>query len=358
MSEIALGFGAYERTGNPTLVCKNLYAESVLTPSGSRLQLRARPGLASFKTVGSGQLRGIGFRDGLFDNSAIVVSGAAVYTLTAAGVLTALTGAVAGDDLVDIAFGQDADLNSVAYIASGGALYKVLNGLVTQDTSFPEAGASSVDFIAGNFVASASGTDKFYYLAPAAVSWEPLDFQSAEYAPDPLVAVRTRGDQLAMLGSSTFQVFALSGDGNNPFAPYGGLDDDFGCRARATAVNCVGTLMFVDSRCNVRRWDGGVPGIVSAPGLAKLIAEADSMDLVAWTFTIPGHRFYVLRLSQSSTWVYDLDGEGGALDHLRELRLRLLAGQPRLQHRRRGSGVRCAGRHGLSAGRRSADGRL
>lgn len=306
MPELAIPFGAYERTGDPTLITRNCYTERVETPAGQRTQLRARPGLEKLAKVGGGPLRGVAQKDGLFDGSAVLLSRTTVYTVTAAGVATALTGSVPGESLVDIALGQDADLNSVAYIATGAGIYKAVGTSVTADATFPETGASSVDFIGGYFIAVATGTDKFYYLPPGAAAWAPLDFASAEYAPDPLVFVRARGDQIAFGGSSTFQVFALSGDQANPVAPYGGLNFDFGARSRPAAVNCAGVLIWVDNQCNVLRWDGGAPRIISTPGLAELIASVDAEELAAWTFAIPGHRFYVLRIGDEATWVYDL----------------------------------------------------
>ncbi|WP_133254297.1 hypothetical protein [Phenylobacterium deserti] len=311
MPELSIVLGAYERTGDPTLVARNLYTEQVATPAGAKNQLRVRPGLSPLAKIGQGPLRGIAQKDGLFDGSAVLLSRRTLLTVTAEGQATPFTGAaIPGDSLVDIALGQDADLNSVAYIATGTALYKAVSGAVTLDSSFPAGGASSVDYIAGYFVAVQAGTDMFYYLVPGGATWEPLDFASAEYAPDPLVAVRARGEQIAMLGTTTFQVFALSGDGANPITPYGGLNFDFGCRSRTSAVNCAGALIWVDNQSNVRRWDGGGVKIISTPGLAELIASVPSDELVAWSFAIPGHRFYVLRIGNAATWVYDLQELG------------------------------------------------
>lgn len=304
----AITFGAYQRTGNPTTVSLNTYIEAVQTPSGERLQERARPGLENFKTVGSGPIRGIYQRAGLFSDAALVVSATAVYTLSAAGVATALTGTVAGDDVVDIAMGQDADLNSVARIATGSALYKVQGDLVTLE-DFPEAGgagASSVAFIAGNWIAQEAGTDVFYFQIPGATTWAALSFASAEYAPDPGVSVRTVGELTVFLNSNTAEVWGLTGTAALPIEPYGGLKFDFGCRSGPSAVNCQGSLLWVDNNCQVRMFEGGQPKIVSDAGLAELIRQVDPMDLRAWTFSTDGHLFYVLRLGANSTWVYDL----------------------------------------------------
>ena len=54
-------------------------------------------------------------------NAALIVSGMSVYTVTAAGVATLLAGSVAGSGLVDIDSGLDADLNSIARIATARA---------------------------------------------------------------------------------------------------------------------------------------------------------------------------------------------------------------------------------------------
>lgn len=266
--------------------------------------------MTELSSVGSGPFRGIAQKDGLFDGSAVVLSRTTIYTVSAGGLATAFTGVIPGESLVDIALGQDADLEAVAYIATGTGLYKATGGATSLDASFPAGGASSVDYIGGYFIAVEAGTDKFYYLPPGGASWEPLDFASAEYAPDPLVFVRTRGDQIAFGGSTTFQVFTLSGDATTPIVPYGGLNEDYGARSRAPAVNCAGSLIWVDNQCNVRRWDGGQAVIISTPGLAELIATVDADELVAWTFSTPGHRFYVLRIGDEATWVYDLMGAG------------------------------------------------
>lgn len=276
--------------------------------------MRARSGLEAFKVVGSGGFRGAAQKDGLFGGAAIIVNGTAVYTLTEDGVLTVMSGApLLGDTLVDIAIGQNAALNSVARFATGSALYKLEDGVVSLE-DFPEAGgagASSVCYHRSYWAASEAGTDKFYYQIPGDTTWGALEFASSEYDPDPLVALRSRGDQIASLNASSFEVLTLSSDASNPIVPYGGLSFDHGCRSRDTAVNCKGSLLYVDNECNVRRWDGGEPTIVSDPGQAEQIASVAAGDLRAWTYAVHGHRFYVLSLGAVATWVYDLTAAVG-----------------------------------------------
>jgi hypothetical protein len=308
----AISYGAYKRTGNPEFAALNCYAEQYPTAAGPAIQMRARPGIELFETVGSGAFRSAMQKDGLFASAAVIVNGTTAYTVTDGGVVTPMAGTIAGNGILDADMGQDADLESVARWATGSALYKGTLGSVTLE-DFPDvggAGASSVCYHRGFWFAVEAGTDKVYVQIPGDLTWDPLTFSSAEYAPDPLVAVRSRGDQIALMGSSTFEVFVLSGTASDPIVPYGGLNFDHGCRSALTAVNCKGSLLYVDNECNVRRWDGGEPRIISDPGLTEQIAAVAAADLRAWTYAADGHRFYVLTLGGDSTWVYDLTGGG------------------------------------------------
>lgn len=310
MPELQIAMGAYQRTGDPTLAARNCYAEQVAGPSGPRIEMRARPGLELLVQVGPGPLRGIAQKDGLFGGAAILVSGDQVWSLTGDGVATMLTGSIDGNGRVDIDLGQNSDLASVARIATQVSLFTVVSGGSTRDV-FPDSGddgASSTCFHRGFWFATATDTQQAFDQVPGDATWVPLSFASAEYAPDPLVAIRSRGDQFALLGSSTFEPWTLTGQADPAIAPYGGLNGDFGCRSRDAAVNCKGSLIWVDNECNVRRWDGGTADIVSGPGLSEIIRQVDAADLRAWTFAVDSHRFYVLTVGSVATWVYDLNG--------------------------------------------------
>jgi hypothetical protein len=266
----------------------------------------------AFDEIGSGPIRGIHQKDGIFGNRALIVSGTSVYLVATTGVVTTLSGTLSGTRRVDIDSGQDADLNSVAYVATGSALYKITDSAVTQ-VDFPSAGgagASSICLHRGFKFATEAGTDAVYYTLPGEETWTALEFASAEYAPDPIVAIRSRGDQFALLGSSSFEPWQLTGEADPAIAPYGGLNGDFGCRARDTAVNCAGVLIWVDNECNVRAWDGGVAEVISSPGLAEIIASVDAGDLRAWAMPVAGKLAYVLTIGNVSTWVYMIGGDG------------------------------------------------
>jgi hypothetical protein len=200
---------------------------------------------------------------------------------------------------------------SVARIANGTALYKVASGSVTQE-DFPEAGgagASSVGYIGGYWLATQAGTDVVYILIPAGTQWDPIEFATAEYAPDKVVAIRVSGEIAWLLGEASLEGWRITGDATLPFAPAGGLKFDIGCRSRSAAVNCKGTLIFVDSECGVRLTNGGEPRLISDDGLAEQIRRCDAMDMRASFYVKDGHPCYVLTLGSDSTWICDLSSE-------------------------------------------------
>lgn len=318
MPQALLSMSAHERSGFPTVPTVNCIAEKDPTDPQAPVALIARPGLEDFKQVGTAPIRAMFQRAGLFANAALVMASGIIYALTSGGAITAWTGAsIAGSSLPDMDAGLDADLNNVVRIATGSALFKgvaapgSVNGVITQET-FPDsgnAGATSVAFLSGHWLASVPGGDYIYYLLPGSSSWTALEFAAAEYAADPLVCIRAVGEIAWLLGSASLEGWRVTGEASPPLAPYGGLKFDIGCRTKDAAVNCRGTLIFVDNDCAVRLTDGGAPRLISTNGLTEQIRGVSAMDLRASFLVVDGHPLYVLTLGSSATWVYDLSTE-------------------------------------------------
>lgn len=308
MTPVPFTFAAYERSGFPAGVALNCYAEKNPTSQKGQLAIIARPGLEEFKDVGDGPIRAIFQKAGLFGGDTLILSAQTLYRMTSAGVVTALAGTVAGDDLVDIDAGQDADLNSVGKIATGDHLYQFTETTVSLDSTFNSGlGASSVCHHRGFWLASVPAGDQVFYQVPGDTSWDALSFMSAEFQYDPIVAIRSRGDQIALIGSTTMEPWALTGSDTVPFiAPYGGLLFDFGGLSRPSAVNVAGALIWVDNNCSVRLFEGGDARVISDNGLAEQIRGTPAAEIRASWFTKDQHTFYVLTLGSLATWAYDL----------------------------------------------------
>lgn len=310
MPNAALAFAANKRTGFPEAVTLNCLSEASPTKPNAPEAIIARPGLEAFANVGTAPIRGVFQKVGLLNDAVFIVALHTAYLVTAAGAVTTLTGDIDGEGLVEIDGGLDPDYNSVIRIANGSKLYQyVSSGTSVVQEDFPTAGgagATSVAFHAGYWEATEAGSDAVYYIEPAGVAWNALQFGSAEYAPDPNVGIRVFGDLAAMLGKATTEFWRLTGDPSSPLEPAGGLKFDFGCRNIAAAVNCAGTLIWVDNNCTLQLSEGGPPSEISDNGLSEQIRRTPAADLSAGYFNIDQHPCYVLNLGGEATWVYDL----------------------------------------------------
>lgn len=313
MPSINIAYGAHKRDVGrfPELVLRDLIAERAPGQQEKPLALIARPAVVDFATLGAGPLRGVFRKPGVFDGDALILSGTTLYRLASTGVATAQTGTVTGRDRVRIDGGIDTAGDSYARIATGDALFE-LSGSAVAEEDFPQAGgagAQDICFHRGFWLGIEAGTDKVYYQVPGDATWDPLSFGSAEYQPDKAVAIRPRGDQIFIFGEATTEVWALTGEADPAIAPYGGLNFDFGCRARDSVANVGDAILWVDDKCSVRMSEGGEARIVSDHWLAEQIRKVAAEDLRAWTFTFDEHPIYCLTLGDEATWVYDLKND-------------------------------------------------
>lgn len=288
--------------------------ERAPTQQANPQAILARCGDEVLTTVGNAPIRGFLYKAGLFDDQTLVLADSTVYLLDTSGASTPIPGSVPGSSWVEFDSGQDADLNSEAYIATGDELYRVTTAGVTiedfPDTSRP--GASSVCCHRGFVIATVAGTDQAYVKIPGDTTWAALSFVSAEYKPDPLEWVRSRGDQIVLGGKSTVEVWALSASATPPLAPYGGLNFDFGGRSRTAAVNVGGVLIYVDTNCQVRKFEGSEAAIISNNGLSEQIRKCAPGDMRASGYLKDGHAYFLLTLGTAATWVYDLSTDSWA----------------------------------------------
>jgi hypothetical protein len=311
MTDLAFLYGADKRALFPEAVLTNAIIEKAPGQISKPLAILARPGLSAFATPGAGRIRGAAQAEGLFNSDAFVVVSTGLYRISALGVVTAISGTVAGDENVRIAIGQNADLISQLRIATGDAFYVYTEGdaAVTQDAAWTVAvgvaGAADVEYHRGDWLAIQPNTDKLYFLLPAA-TWEALAFASAEYAADRLVFIRARGDQVYLGGRTTTEIWTKTGQASPAYAPYGGLNFDYGARGRDAAVSMAGAMIWVDQDCAVRLSTGGDAEVISTNGLNEQIAKVAADDLTGWFFRLQQHFYFVLNLGGQATWVYDL----------------------------------------------------
>lgn len=283
----------------------NLYGEEVKREGRTKLALYSTCGRKAFATIGGGTVRG------LINTSALTfaVVGTALYQINADGTTNNL-GEIEGSALVDMAYnGQQvvivAELKSYTYDVVTLTLAEI------SDSDFQQA--SSVCCLAQYAIFARKGTGEFAWSALFdATAYDPLDFSTAEAEPDNLVAIRRRGNEVALLGTQSTEFWGLTGDSNSPFARVSVAAITIGCVARDSAVLVDSGLMWVgrdgiSGGVSVYRAEGYIPKKISGPQEDILLeAVSDPSTLRAFAYQQAGHQYYVLTSPQEWTIAWDV----------------------------------------------------
>jgi hypothetical protein len=285
--------------------CINLYPELGGPTSKTVAVLIGTPGLALWLALSGGAIRGVLRFD---PTTSIVVCGPNVFTVSSAGVSTILGTIDLSDNPVSMAS------NGTDVMIVTGPLGFVLNpiaGTLTPITDPDFVGADKVDFVDGYFVFNQPGTGKFQITSLYGTGVDPLDFATAEGAPDILVSLIVDHRELWLFGETTTEVYFNSGNPDFPFERIQGAFIEQGCAAKnsvAKADNSVFWLTADDrGRGMVMRAVGYQPQRVSDHALEYAIGQYPTVsDAVAYTYQQEGHTFYVLNFpSANATWVFD-----------------------------------------------------
>jgi hypothetical protein len=113
---------------------------------------------------------------------------------------------------------------------------------------------------------------RFYWIEPGETTIDPLNFATAERAPDPVFQVIVFGDNFWLPGQTTTEVWYLTGDPNAPVLRQQGVTFDRGTW-EGTAVQVKDSMLIVDSDGNVFQIEGGIKE-VSRPDVAQRIRQA------------------------------------------------------------------------------------
>lgn len=186
-------------------------------------------------------------------------------------------GVVPGVFLTLRSVGNDASTNLITLSEAGAALtvsgatltggnIHALQGCTIPDGQTP----SSVTQVDSYVLVSISDTNKFYWINPGETVIDRLNFASKESSPDPIIQMRTVGDQVLILGAKGTENWYATGQAATPFAPIQG---------RAYARGCLsGTAVVVDDYVLLAGDDGkaykiGLQGInvISNNGIEERI---------------------------------------------------------------------------------------
>lgn len=195
---------------------------------------------------------------------------AKAYSINASSVqVRANTPGALGNDVVTTETGA-AITWGAATLTNGG------NGQVTEVQTPQDVGVISLGYIASYVVViPAQGEDingRFYWIEPGETTIDPLNFATAERAPDPILEVIIFGDQFWLPGTTTTEVWYFTGNILAPVQRLQGVTFDRGTW-QGTAIQVKESMMIVDSDGGVFQVSGGLTR-VSNPAIEERIRNA------------------------------------------------------------------------------------
>lgn len=285
----------------------NCYAEPA--PKGSpkgRVILRRAPGIRSWIDIGNdGPIRGMTVMDGVL----YALSGSDLYSIASNGTKTQVTGSVSGSERVRIANNGSSlvivrPFDNSGYSSAGSTVAAI------DDSTFTGWGAADVDIIDGYFVFRRPDSNQFFNSGLNAVTFNALDFASADGSPDNLVGLIVDHREIFLVGSATSELwYDAARTTGSPFArsPNGFME--IGCGASYSLGKQAGSVFWLANDKTFRGLQGANAEKVSQFGIDAMVERLSKTDdCFALPYTLEGHRQIAFTFPFAGrTVVYDAD---------------------------------------------------
>jgi hypothetical protein len=286
----------------------NLFPEA--TPEGSKDTgfLNRAPGLRTLARVGTGPIRAV-WANQTRGEDAFVVSGSEFYSINT-NYVARLIGNVTGTGPVSIA---DNGIQLFLACNPDGFIYNKATQVFQKITDPDFAGAITVGYIDGYFVFNQPDSQIVWVTTLLdGTSVDPLDFASAESAPDILLSLAVNNREVWLFGTNSTEVWYDAALPGFPLAPIQGAFNEVGCLAAYSVAKLDNSLFWLGADARgfgvVYRNQGYNALRVSTHAIEFAIQNyAVLNDAIAYTYQQEGHSFYVLTFpTAGKTWVYDV----------------------------------------------------
>lgn len=308
MASLPLGQAVYDRLDNPVIRLKNMFFEVAPANLTDSVSLTSRPGLSELigSGLGDGPVRGICRDDGSLSNTLFVVSGSTLYAYTISTAVITSLGTIAGSGRVVMASNGDYVL-----IATGTTLYAATPSSLATVTVPDGSPVLSVAYLNGYFLILVDG-QRVYFSAVAGITFDALDYFSADSSPSDLKNIAVTGDELWMYGRGTVEVFAPTGNPDLPFQRITGRVFPVGCYeyGRDGVVRTDYGIVWV-GKDNIIYRTGSSPVPISDPTTEQAISVAalNNSPIYAWHYVAEGRSVYVMNVDDGDdgvTFAYDI----------------------------------------------------
>lgn len=303
MPPVNFGLASY-KSADPGIAAArtiNCFVEREPPDAKTQIATFGAPGLDVFATAGAGPVRGMHVMSDLL----YAVSGASFYSVAADGTATA-HGTVAGTGMVSMA-----DNGTQVGVVNGAQGYMYTPGStsfaqITDPDFFP---TSTINFFDGYFVFPRDGTNQ-YFLSGLfdGLSYDGLDFASAEVASDFVVNCLSDHEQIYIFGERTIETWYDAGALDFPFQRYDGATIQRGCGAKLTPLQEDNTIWWLGDDLIFYRLNGTTPERVSTHAIEQeWQTYATVADAFTFSYTIWGHKLVnIVFPTALKSWVYDV----------------------------------------------------
>lgn len=286
----------------------NLFPETTGVEGKEAGFLNRAPGLRLLATIGRGPIRAL-WSHQTNGEDAYVVSGNELFKIDLSYNATKL-GDIAGTGPVSIA-----DNGTQLFFATNpkGYIYDEVANTFAEITDPDFPGASTVGFVDGYFVFNQPNSQRLWVTSLYdGTMVDPLDFASAEGAPDDIVAVNVDHREIWVFGTNSIEVWYDAGTSPFPLQRIQGAFNELGCLAPFSVAKLDNSLFWLGNDARgygmVYRANGYNGARVSTHAIEYAIQSyGDVSDAIAYTYQQEGHSFYVLTFpTANKTWVYDV----------------------------------------------------
>lgn len=286
----------------------NLFPEATGDEGKETGFLNRAPGLRKLTSIGRGPIRALWSQQSNAEN-AYVVSGTEVFRIDK-GFQPIKLGDISGTGPVSIA-----DNGQQLFFAANpnGYIYDIQANTYAQITDPDFPGAVTVGFLDGYFVFNEPNSQKLWVTSLYdGTMVDPLDFASAEGAPDLISAINVDQREVWVFGTNSIEVWYNAGTTDFPLQRIQGAFNELGCLAPYSVAKLDNTLFWLGSDARgfgmVYRANGYRGQRVSTHAIEYAIQSyGDVTDAIAYTYQQEGHSFYVLIFpTVNKTWVYDV----------------------------------------------------
>lgn len=312
MPEVSLfGGGLKGKSANITAQQRiNCYLELQQDPDKTRVAVLGFPGLDLFANFGDTPARG----QWQIGDLLYVVHRGTLYSVNNAGVATALGLLTTTSGRVSM---SDNGTQLMVVDGSNGYIWNTVTLVFTTivDPDFPP-NPTSVAYQDSYFIVSGMPSAAYknrYYISGSydGLTWDALEFGSAESNPDGVVQVIADHGEITLFGEVSTEFHANTGATDFPYARINGAVCEWGLAAKWSLCKYDNSLAFLAKNrmgeVMVARMNGYQPQRISDFELESIInGYSTTSDATGFSFMLGGHPMYQLNFpTAGASWLYD-----------------------------------------------------